>query len=82
MKECLRQHASELSPECAEAMEVATAVRRDVLEACKADGVKFCATGADNDRPSGIFRCLESHAAELEGACAAALKKRPGAKTN
>ncbi len=82
MKECLRQHASELSPGCAEAMEVAIEARRNILEACKADGAKFCATGADNDRPSGIFRCLESHAAELQGGCAAALKERPGAKTN
>lgn len=44
----------------------------------EADITKFCAD-APNER-GAIAKCLESHASELEQACADAVKSRPGAK--
>jgi hypothetical protein len=71
---CMKEHAAELSPECAAAAEAGKAIRAN----CKADIAKFCAD-APKER-GAIGKCLESHESELEPACGDAVKSRPGAK--
>ncbi len=44
LRECFKQHASELSADCSKAIEAAREARRNLREACKADTEKFCAT--------------------------------------
>ncbi len=78
MRECFKQHASELSADCTKAIEAAREARRGVREACKADTEKFC--GTVEKTPGAVGKCLESHAAELQEACGAALKSRADAK--
>ena len=75
---CMKEHTSELSPECTAAIEAGKQARKNIQANCKADTGKFCAEAAKER--GGIAKCLESHASELEPACADALKSRPGAK--
>ncbi len=75
---CMKQHAAELTPECAGAIEAGKQAHKMIQANCKADLDKFCADEAKDRR--GIIKCLESHASELEPACADAVKSRPGAK--
>ena len=75
---CMKEHAAELSPECAAAVEAGKQARKAIHENCKADIAKFC---ADATKEHGaIGKCLEGHASGLEQPCADALKSRPGAK--
>ena len=76
--QCMKEHAADLSPECTSAIEAGKQARKNIRANCKADTGKFCADAAKE--PGGIAKCLESHASELEPACADALKSRPGAK--
>ena len=76
-RECMESHAAELSAECKAARDAAREAWKTVEASCKADAGKFCA-GAGSDRRA-LSKCLESHASELEPACAAAWKSRPGA---
>ena len=75
---CMKEHAAELSPECATAIEAGKEARKNIQANCKGDVAKFCADAAKER--GGIAKCLESHASDLEPACADALKSRPGAK--
>ena len=74
LRECMKQHEAELSPECKERQEAWKKVRVN----CKSDEEKFCAD-AGKER-GAMTKCLESHASELGQACADALKSRPGAQ--
>jgi len=75
---CMKEHAAELSPECAAAAEAGKQAGKAIRANCKADIAKFC---ADTPKERGaIGKCLESHASELEPACGDAVKSRPGAK--
>jgi hypothetical protein len=72
---CLREHVSELSPECkanrTELKKKVTEMRED----CKADVDKFC---KDVKPGAGrIIKCLKIHEAELNPACKADIT-RPG----
>jgi hypothetical protein len=78
LRECFKQHASELSVECTAAIRTVRQARRNLGAACKADAEKFCSTV--EKVPGAVAKCLNSHAAELEQACAAALKARQEAK--
>jgi len=75
---CMKEHKAELSPECSAAIEAGKEARKNIQANCKADITKFCADAAKE--PGATGKCLESHASELEQACANALKSRPGAK--
>ena len=75
---CMKEHAAELSPECAAAVEAGKEARKAIQANCKADITKFCAD-APKER-GAIAKCLEGHASELEQACADAVKSRPAAK--
>ncbi len=75
---CMESHAADLSPECKAMREAAKEARKAIRSACKADAAKFCADSGPERM--GLAKCLESHSAELEPACAEALKSRPGAK--
>ena len=75
---CMKEHAAELSPECAAAAEAGKQARKAIRANCKADIAKFCADTPKE--PGAIGKCFESHASELEPACGDALKSRPGAK--
>jgi hypothetical protein len=74
---CMDSHMAELSAECRTAREAAREAWKKVEASCKTDAGKFCAD-AGKERPA-LAKCLESHASELEPACAAAWKARPGA---
>jgi len=74
----MKEHAAELSPECTAAVDAGKQARKTIQANCKADITKFCADAAKV--PGATGKCLESHASELEQACADALKARPGAK--
>ncbi len=75
---CMKEHVSELSPDCTAAIEAGKEARKNIQAKCKADVAKFC---ADATKEHGaIAKCLESHASEIDQACADALKARPGAK--
>jgi hypothetical protein len=77
MRDCIKQHASELSAECTTAMKAAREAFRNIRQECKPDAEKFC---TDVPKGGGVMKCLESHASELQEACSTALKSRPGAK--
>jgi hypothetical protein len=76
-RECMDAHAAELSAECKTAREAAREAWKKVESSCKADAGKFCAEAGAERR--ALSKCLESHASELEPACATAWKARPGA---
>ena len=63
---CLDEHASELSPACAEHVAKEKAHREQFDQACSADTEKLCA-GAD--RGWQTYRCLRDHSADLSPAC-------------
>ncbi|MBX3027309.1 hypothetical protein KF840_20620 [bacterium] len=85
MMQCLRQHGSELSPACQDAISsmgrgggpaaggrsMGGALRRD----CEADIARLCKDVAAGQ--GRIGQCLLGHADQLSPACAAALASRP-----
>ncbi len=75
---CMKKHDAELSPECVARRQESRQSRMNIRANCKADTGKFCADAGKE--PRATLKCLESHSAELEPACADALKSRPGAK--
>ena len=78
MRDCMKQHASELSADCTSAMKAAREAMHNIWSECKADAEKFC---SDTEKGhAGVMKCLESHASELQEACGTALKSRPGAQ--
>jgi hypothetical protein len=76
--QCLRQHESELSPECkarmAEGREQAGEKVEAIQAACKDDAAKHC----PGIEPGGgaVARCLLQHKSELTPGCQEALPKR------
>ena len=77
---CMKEHAAELSPECAAPVEAGKQARKAIQANCKPDVAKFCARHVTPKEHGAIGKCLESHASELEQPCADALKSRPGGK--
>ena len=70
--ECLRQHQSELSPECkARGKEMRERIR-EAHEECKADISKYC--GDVQPGKGHIVSCLRSHDKDLSSECRAAMK--------
>jgi hypothetical protein len=74
---CMDSHQAELSAECRSARQVAREAWKKIEADCKPDMGKFC--GNAGEERSGLAKCLESHAGELQPACAASWKSRPGA---
>ncbi|HTQ73417.1 MAG TPA: cysteine rich repeat-containing protein [Burkholderiales bacterium] len=66
---CMKQHESDLSPACQDAIKKAEQRLKEFSDECKADAEKFC----KGIRPGGgrILACLKSHQSELAPACAA-----------
>jgi hypothetical protein len=76
-RECMDKHGAELSAECKSARDAAKQAWTKIEADCKADMGKFCA--AAGPERSALSKCLDSHAGELQPACAASWKSRPGA---
>src|SRR6266850_473700 len=66
---CLKQHGSELSPGCREAIAEAKERINEFAEACKPDAEKLC-KGVQQGQ-GRIVRCLAEHEAELSAECKA-----------
>ena len=67
LRDCLKQHASELSPACQEHVKHAKAKVEAWRQACQDDVQKFC---PDAKPGGGALRdCLKQHEAELSPAC-------------
>jgi hypothetical protein len=77
LRSCMKEHASDLSPECSAAIQAGKEARKNIRANCKGDVAKFCADAKDG---GGIVKCLAGHTSELEAGCADALKSLPGAK--
>lgn len=76
---CLKAHASELSPECKQAVAAeikkVKATMETVLPPCRKDAGRLC-----HDVPAGQGRlavCLKAHASELSSECREALGAKP-----
>jgi len=76
-RQCLRQHESELSPQCRERVDQARQRIAQLREACAGDVQNLCA-GVQPGR-GGIARCLREHESELSGQCREAVPQRRGA---
>jgi hypothetical protein len=79
VRDCMRQHASELSPACkarlAEARERIKQHAAVLKQACQGDIEKYC-----SKVPTGglrIAQCLHEHEAQLSSGCTAAMAQRP-----
>jgi len=67
LRDCLKQHASELSPACQEHLKQVKSKVEAWQKACQDDAQKFCASvkaGGGN-----ILRCLHQHHDELSKGC-------------
>lgn len=73
VRQCLEQHAAELSPACQAARQARSEQRRAFHDNCRADIRKLCR----GIRPGGgaILKCLSDNSAQLTPACAEALPK-------
>ncbi len=62
LRECMKQHEAELSPECVAERKERHEAWKNVRANCKEDMGKFC---ADSEKGQAGRKCLESHASEL-----------------
>jgi hypothetical protein len=70
LKDCMKQHFSDLSEDCQVAIIRAAAVGK----ACKADAKKLCS----DSKGAAVASCMKSHAADLSDDCKEALAKSSG----
>jgi len=71
IRDCMREHESDLSPACRQHLEQRKQHYAGAREACQNDIKKFC---SDVKRGEGrIADCMRQHASELEPACKAKL---------
>ncbi len=68
LKDCVKAHYNDLSPDCQVAIVRAAAVGK----ACKADAKQFC---ADSKSGKAAAACLQSHMAEVSDGCKDAVAK-------
>src|SRR5271165_6747915 len=68
VKDCVKAHYNDLSPDCQVAIVRAAAVGK----ACKADVKQFC---ADSKSGKAATACLQSHMAEVSDGCKDAVAK-------
>jgi len=68
LKDCVKAHYNDLSPDCQVAIVRAAAVGK----ACKADVKQFC---ADSKSGKAATACLQSHMAEVSDGCKDAVAK-------
>ena len=73
-RDCLEQHAAELSPACQTHVAKVKARGAAWHQACQADVQKFCG-GVTPDR-GNLVRCLRAHHGDLSQACKDQLAKR------
>ncbi len=67
LRDCLQQHASELSPACQEHLKQAKARMAQWRQACHDDVQKLCSTVSPGH--GGIVRCLQQHHDQLSKSC-------------
>ena len=63
--QCLRSHQQQLSPACQQGMANASALMKEVVQACEDDLHKFCAGAA----PGTVKDCLRANLRELSLPC-------------
>lgn len=82
LRDCMRQHASELSPACKARMaEVKERVQQHAAalkQACQGDVEKYCSKTQPGKLR--IAQCLHEHEAELSPGCTAAMAEHPARK--
>jgi hypothetical protein len=74
-RDCLQQHAAELTPACQQHLKQMKAKVAAWREACEGDVQKLC-SGVAPGR-GGIVRCLREHQGDLSQACKDQLAQRP-----
>ena len=77
-RECLRQHQSELSPQCQERIGQMRQRVTQLRQACSGDVQRVC-SGVQPGR-GAMVRCMRDHASELSPACREALPERGAAR--
>jgi hypothetical protein len=63
----MKEHKSELSPECRERVEAKKEKARDRIESCEADRQKFCADVKGGKRR--VNKCMRGHRDQLSEGC-------------
>ena len=78
MTECLKQHESELSPDCKSRVEQQGKRLGKMLMSCESDADKFC----KDVQPGGgrIVKCLKEHENDVSQECKTSLDRLKGKK--
>ena len=74
-RDCLRQHAAELSPACKERVSQVKAKAAAWRQACQADVQKLCGDVAPGR--GSVLKCLRQHQEDLSQACKDQLTEHP-----